>query len=72
MAKQELPEDDAQQQRGATQEDIQDALTSDVFKEWLDQFPSFEVDGQRLYLPSGDVAQDESELAEEWLRHKGD
>jgi len=50
--------------RGATRalEDAED------FVQWRDRLPSFDADGERLYLPSGDVPMDEQQLAEHWNR----
>jgi hypothetical protein len=40
------------------------------FYEWRDRLPSFELDGERLYLPTGDVPVDEEQLVEMWVRRR--
>jgi hypothetical protein len=52
---------------------LANARSLDSFRAWRDHLPSFELDGERLYLPTGDVPADEHELAVEWFqRHDED
>lgn len=47
---------------------------SKTFDSWRDELPSFEVDGERLYLPTGDTPMDGAQLAELWQQaaaHRG-
>lgn len=52
--------------------DVEEILESDAFSAWLDGLPSIELDGERLYLPTGDVPQSRLELAHEWLNRPDD
>lgn len=62
----ELPRFQAEQPRRTSDEPTD-------FRSWRDSMPSFEVDGTRLYLPSGDVPVDEAELADHWSQlHSND
>lgn len=51
---------------------LEKARSSAAFVEWRDALPSFDLDGERLYLPTGDVPVGEGELAEDWLRSERD
>lgn len=42
--------------------------TSAEFVRWRDTLAAFELDGQRLYLPTGDIPMDEDELLEHWAK----
>jgi hypothetical protein len=44
---------------------------SPEFRAWRDRQRSFEMDGRRLYLPSGDVPMDEDQLVYHWARSQG-
>jgi len=44
------------------------ARSSPAYVAWRDALPSFELDGERLYLPTGDVPVAEPDLARHWLR----
>ena len=48
--------------------DVEAVIASEAFQHWLDVLPSVDVDGERLFLPTRDVPQDQRELATEWLR----
>lgn len=48
------------------------ARASAAFVAWRDALPSFELDGEWLYLPTGDVPVGEQELAQDWLRGERD
>ncbi|NPC98926.1 hypothetical protein [Nocardioides sp. zg-DK7169] len=48
------------------------ARASPSYVAWRDALPSFELDGERLYLPTGDVPVAEDELARDWLRRDPD
>lgn len=51
------------------QEDDQPRVADvSAFLEWRDRLPSFELDGERLYLPSGDIPMDEDQVEELWKR----
>ena len=41
---------------------------SPTFREWRDQLPAFELDGETLFLPTGDIPMSEDELVEYWQR----
>lgn len=56
----------AEQHRDHTPLDT--ARASAAYVAWRDALPSFELDGERLYLPTGDVPVAEEELARDWLR----
>ncbi|MDI6100391.1 hypothetical protein QLQ12_17425 [Actinoplanes sp. NEAU-A12] len=40
------------------------------FLAWRAQLPSFEMDGERLYLPTGDVPMDEEQIRQMWNRRQ--
>ncbi len=50
---------------------LQRARSCAGFVEWREALPSFELDGEQLYLPTGDVPMGEEELADSWLRDEG-
>ena len=39
-----------------------------AFLEWRAGLPSFEMDGERFYLPTGDIPMDEVQIEELWAR----
>lgn len=41
------------------------------FQNWVSKLPSIEVDGEKLYLPWGDVPMDKDQVAYVWARDKG-
>lgn len=47
---------------------LENVRSSPEFVEWRDGLPSFVLDGERLYLPTGDVPVGELDLARDWLR----
>jgi len=65
--------DEARESRdaGAAAHAEREAVDSDpAFQEWRDRLPSFELDNERLFLPTGDIPMDESQLADYWRRLK--
>jgi hypothetical protein len=46
-------------------------MASDGFLAWKASLPSFELDGETLYLPTGDVPVDEDQLVYQWARTNG-
>ena len=46
-------------------------LASEDFRTWAESLPKFELDGETLYLPTGDVPADEDQLVYQWARTKG-
>jgi len=65
-----MPNHDATDDPGqAGERSEQKAVTSSpAFQAWRARLPSFELDGERLYLPTGDVPMDEGQLADYWVR----
>lgn len=45
--------------------------SSDDFQSWKASLPKFELDGEVLYLPTGDVPVDEDQLVYQWARTNG-
>lgn len=45
-----------------------DMNTAPEFQRWRANLPTVVVDGERFYLPTGDVPMDESEVADYWIR----
>jgi hypothetical protein len=41
------------------------------FQRWRDDLPSFEIDGERFYLPWGDVPMDADQIVYHWARSHG-
>ena len=39
--------------------------------EWRDELPTFEIDGERFYLPWGDVPMDVDQIVYHWARSHG-
>jgi hypothetical protein len=46
-------------------------LASEEFRTWAESLPKFELDGETLYLPTGDVPADEDQLVYQWARTNG-
>jgi hypothetical protein len=46
-------------------------LATEGFQTWIDSLPKFELDGETLYLPTGDVPVDEDQLVYQWARTNG-
>ena len=46
-------------------------LASEGFQTWVESLPKFEVDGETLFLPTGDVPVDEDQLVYQWARTNG-
>jgi hypothetical protein len=44
---------------------------SPEFRSWRDELRSFELDGERLYLPWGDVPMDEDQIIYQWASSHG-
>lgn len=44
---------------------------SPEFQRWLEELPSIEIDGERLYLAWGDVPMDHDQVAYVWAREEG-
>ena len=44
---------------------------SPEFREWRDELPTFEIDGERFYLPWGDVPMDVDQIVYHWARSHG-
>jgi hypothetical protein len=44
---------------------------SSEFQSWREELRSFELDGQRLYLPWGDVPMDEDQIVYHWASSHG-
>lgn len=47
-----------------------DELADPEFLEWRAGLPSFVMDNERFYLPSGDIPMDDVQVAEYWRRLK--
>jgi hypothetical protein len=50
--------------------DNADELADPEFFEWRAGLPSFVIDDERFYLPTGDIPMDEVQVAEYWRRLK--
>lgn len=45
-----------------------DQSLNPAFLEWRSELPSLVIDGERFYLPTGDIPMDDSEIADYWHR----
>lgn len=43
----------------------------DEFRSWKSTLPTIEVDGETLYLPSGDIPMTEDQIIYQWARSAG-
>ena len=46
-------------------------VESSEFREWRDELPTLEIDGERFYLPWGDVPMDADQIVYHWARSHG-
>lgn len=52
---------------GSDYPDADQSVSPDFF-EWRSDLPSLMIDGERFYLPTGDIPMDDSEVADYWHR----
>jgi hypothetical protein len=64
-------EDRSQPDRaGGRDDDAGEVAMDPEFLVWRAGLPSFVIDDERLYLPTGDIPMDDREVAEYWRRLK--
>jgi hypothetical protein len=61
-----MPNSSEPQSAGATVQERGSDTEDASFLEWRDRLPFFDVDGQRFYLPTGDIPMDHAEIEDLW------
>ena len=59
------------QELGARPEIRAQVESSSEFQAWRDELPTLDIDGERFYLPWGDVPMDVDQIVYHWARSHG-